>query len=303
MDYLIKTNNLSKKYGKHEVLKEVNLQVRKGCIYGFIGKNGAGKTTLIRIITGLAMPTSGALQLFGEEKKEELQKARSKMGSLIEGPALNLDMTAFENLEIIRLERGIAGRKSINQCLEIVGLNDVGNKKVSNYSLGMKQKLGIAIALMGDPELIILDEPINGLDPMGIIEVRKLLKKLNEQMGITILISSHILSELYQLANYYGIIHNGQLIEQFTQEELDMNLKEAIQVKVNDLNKAVFILESVMAIKDYKVIDEDTIKVFEQLNNVYEISKAFAENGIIIKQLMNVGGSLEEYFINLVEGK
>lgn len=221
-DVLLQTIDLTKKYKDQMALAHVNLTVRKGDIYGFIGQNGAGKSTLLRVVTSLARPTSGVVSLFGESSGAGLIEARKRVGAIIESPTLFPDMTARDNLEVHRLQRGIPGKSCISKTLELVGLQDTGNKKAKNFSLGMKQRLGLAIALLGDPELLILDEPTNGLDPMGIVQLRELIKGLNREKGLTILISSHILSELHQLATTYGIIHKGKLLEQISHEELNV---------------------------------------------------------------------------------
>lgn len=210
VEYVLRTHSVSKQYKHQLVLNKVNLTIKKGSIYGFIGQNGAGKSTLIRLVTGLACPTMGKIELFGQSNERELIEARRRIGTIIEGPALYPHLSAAENLEAHRLLKGIPGKECIQKTLEIVGLQDTGKKKAKNFSLGMKQRLGIAIALIGDPEFLILDEPINGLDPMSVVEIRELLKKLNHEYGITILISSHILSELHLLATHYGIIHKGE---------------------------------------------------------------------------------------------
>ena len=205
--------NITKKYRNTLALNQVSMSVMQGDIYGFIGENGAGKTTMIRLLTGLAEPTTGKIALFGESNKK-LAKQRERIGCIIESPSLYLDMTAYENLEVQRLQRGIPGKGCIDNALALVGLKDTGKKKAKDFSLGMRQRLALAIALLGNPEFLVLDEPINGLDPTGIIELRNLLKRLNKERGITILISSHILTELHQLANRYGILHEGKLLQE-----------------------------------------------------------------------------------------
>lgn len=214
-DIILQTSKLSKAYGAKFAVDQVQITIKKGEIYGLIGKNGAGKTSLIRLITGLVHPTGGSLQLFGEESNEKHMEAQSRIGALIERPAYWEDMTAYENLMISRIEKGIPSKKSIQKVLDLVGLQ-VDNKKVKSFSLGMKQKLGIAMALIGEPEFLILDEPINGLDPTSVVEIRELLRKLNKEKGMTILISSHILSELEQIATCYGFIHEGKLVEEIS---------------------------------------------------------------------------------------
>ena len=217
---VLKTYNLCKKYKDQMAVDNVSMTIRKGDIYGFIGQNGAGKTTLIRMITGLAHRTSGEIELFGGSGEEALNKGREFIGSLIESPAFYKNMTARENLEVSRLVRNIPGKECIDEVLNLVGLKDTGKKKVKDFSLGMRQRLGIANALLGNPKLLILDEPINGLDPMGIIEIRELLKKINKEKDITILISSHILDELFRVATDYIFISQGTIKKNFTYEEI-----------------------------------------------------------------------------------
>lgn len=221
--------NITKKYRNTLALNQVSMSVMQGDIYGFIGENGAGKTTMIRLLTGLAEPTTGKIALFGESNKK-LAKQRERIGCIIESPSLYLDMTAYENLEVQRLQRGIPGKGCIDNALALVGLKDTGKKKAKDFSLGMRQRLALAIALLGNPEFLVLDEPINGLDPTGIIELRNLLKRLNKERGITILISSHILTELHQLANRYGILHEGKLLQEITATEEYSKLLERFYV-------------------------------------------------------------------------
>ena len=235
--------NITKKYRNTLALNQVSMSVMQGDIYGFIGENGAGKTTMIRLLTGLAEPTTGKIALFGESNKK-LAKQRERIGCIIESPSLYLDMTAYENLEVQRLQRGIPGKGCIDNALALVGLKDTGKKKAKDFSLGMRQRLALAIALLGNPEFLVLDEPINGLDPTGIIELRNLLKRLNKERGITILISSHILTELHQLANRYGILHEGKLLQEITATELDKRCKKHLLLQVNDVAAASVLLES-----------------------------------------------------------
>lgn len=217
--FICETKNLSKKYKDFYALKNVNLTIPKGEIYGLVGENGAGKTTLIRLLTGLNFKSEGEIILFGH--KDNLQHERSKIGCTIEMPALYKDMTASQNLEVQRIQRGIPNKKCITDTLELIGLSNAGKKRVANFSLGMKQRLALGVALLGEPEFLILDEPVNGLDPTGIIELRELLKKLVKEREVTILISSHILSELHQLATCYGFLHKGELLKQISTEELN----------------------------------------------------------------------------------
>ena len=299
---VLKTYNITKKYGEQLAVDNVNMTIKKGDIYGFIGQNGAGKTTLIRLITGLIHKSGGEIELLGANEENELNKARTMVGSLIESPSLYTNMTARENLEVSRLVRNIPGKKCIDEVLELVGLKDVEKKKVKNFSLGMRQRLGIANALMGNPKLLILDEPINGLDPMGIVEIRELLKKINKEKDMTILISSHILSELSELATTYGIISNGKLIEEITAKQLSKKCRQYIDLKVDNTARAVILLERELGISDYEVLEDSNIKVFSNLDNVGEVNSLLSRSGIIVESISVKGESLEEYFMNKVGG-
>mgnify|MGYP004517156009 FL=1 len=301
-EVILKTYNITKKYGNQVAINNVNMTIKKGEIYGFIGQNGAGKTTLIRLITGLIHKTGGEIELLGATGEAELNKSRTMIGSLIETPSFYTNMTARENLEVSRLVRNIPGKKCIDEVLELVGLKDVEKKKVKNFSLGMRQRLGIANALMGNPKLLILDEPINGLDPMGIVEIRELLKKINKEKDMTILISSHILSELSELATTYGIISNGKLIEEITSEELAEKCRQYIDLKVDDTSRAVTLLERELGISDYEVLEDKKIKVFSNLENVGEVNSILSKSGVIVESISIKGENLEEYFMNKIGG-
>lgn len=303
-EYILRTINLTKKYKNKSIVDSVNMNIKRGEIYGFIGENGAGKTSVIRLITGLNKISSGNVILFDKDDKnqEGIQTQRKRIGSLIESPSLYLDMTAEENLEIIRLNRGIPGKESIDKVLDLVNLKGVKDKKVKNFSLGMKQKLGIAIALLGDPEFLILDEPINGLDPVAIVEIRELLKRLNKEKNITILISSHILKELHQLATNYGIISKGKLLEEFSAKELEERCKVSLNIKVNDINKAITIIEQELNTTNFKIVDQDMIKLYDYIDEPGKVSTSLSTNNIIIYQIMTGGEDLEDYYMNLIGG-
>lgn len=301
-DYVLRTNHLSKKFKGHQALGNVNLSIQKGAIYGFIGQNGAGKSTLIRLVTGLAFPSSGSLELFGDSSERALIEARKRIGSIIESPALFPHMTASENLETNRLLRGIPGKDCVPRMLKQVGLEGTGNKKAKNFSLGMKQRLGLAIALLGEPEFIILDEPTNGLDPAGVIEMRELLKTLNRELGITIMISSHILSELHLMASHYGIIHKGQLLEELTAEELNNKCQQYIFIQVDDPGKATAVLQSELGAYDYEVMQNGAIKLYSQMERPSVVSSALFTAGLKIEKFMPMGEDLESYFIKKIGG-
>lgn len=300
-DVVLNTINLSKRYKGVNVVDQVNMTVKKGDIYGFIGLNGAGKSTFIRLITGLTLPSQGGLDLFGQSDQNGLINARKRMGMLIEHPAFFPHMTARENLEVIRMQRGIPGKECIQRTLDRVGLSHTGNKKVKSFSLGMKQRLGIAIALLNDPEFLILDEPINGLDPMGVVEIRQLLKQLNEDYGTTILISSHILSEVHQLATHYGIIHHGKLIEQVSAAELEQKSQAHLLIKVNDTGKAVSVLETVLGTTEFEVLPDGMIKLYSHLDDGPFISKTLMDHNLSIEQLTPQWDTLEGYFTRIIK--
>lgn len=301
-EVILKTYNITKKYGNKLAVDNVNMTIKKGEIYGFIGQNGVGKTTLIRLITGLIHKSAGEIELLGASGESELNKARTMVGSLIETPSFYTNMTARENLEVSRLVRDIPGKKCIDEVLDLVGLKDVEKKKVKNFSLGMRQRLGIANALMGNPKLLILDEPINGLDPMGIIEIRELLKKINKEKDMTILISSHILSELSELATTYGIISEGKLIEEITSKELSEKCRQYINLKVDDTSRAVTLVERELGISDYEVLENKNIKVFSNLDNVGAVNSLLSKSGVIVESINVKGENLEEYFMNTIGG-
>lgn len=302
-DIVLKTHKLCKKYGGELAVDNVSMTINKGDIYGFIGRNGAGKTTLIRMITGLIHKTSGEIELLGNTEDIHLNESRVIMGSVIETPTFYGNMTARENLEVSRLVRNIPGKQCIEDVLNLVGLKDVKKKKVKNFSLGMRQRLGIANALLGNPRFLILDEPINGLDPVSMVEIRELLKKVNKEKDMTMLISSHILSELSELATCYGIINNGKLIEEITSQELMEKCKQYIELKVNDAKKAVVLLETELNIKDYVVQENNIIKVYSHLDDVGKINTLLTTNGIIVDKILSKGQNLEEYFLKSIGGE
>lgn len=302
-EYILRTNQLSKKYHHDYALENVHLSIKKGDIYGFIGQNGAGKSTLLRLATGLSFPTKGGIEWFGEEDPQSLTDAQKRIGAIIESPALFPKMTARENLEVHRLQKGIPGKSCIDKTLKLVGLADAGKKKIKNFSLGMKQRLGLAIALLSDPEFLILDEPTNGLDPTGIVELRELIQSLNREKGLTILISSHILSELDQLATRYGIIHKGRLLEEISAKELAEKCKQHLRIKVDQPAKGATVLESVLSTADFEIMSDGTMKVYGYLDEVRKVSKALTDGNLIIEHLSVQGDSLESYFTKRIGGE
>lgn len=299
--FICETKNLSKKYKDFYALKNVNLTIPKGEIYGLVGENGAGKTTLIRLLTGLNFKSEGEIILFGH--KDNLQHERSKIGCTIEMPALYKDMTASQNLEVQRIQRGIPNKKCITDTLELIGLSNAGKKRVANFSLGMKQRLALGVALLGEPEFLILDEPVNGLDPTGIIELRELLKKLVKEREVTILISSHILSELHQLATCYGFLHKGELLKQISTEELNEECKRHICLRTDNIQKTTLLLEQKGNINNYSIYPDNSIRIYECLDNVRMISKLLSSNGVIIDEISVQRENLETYFENLIGGR
>jgi ABC-2 type transport system ATP-binding protein len=300
--WVLQTNHLSKKYKDDFVVDHVNMSIKKGEIYGFIGQNGAGKTTFIRMILGLTYPTKGNVELFEQSSNTDLIHSHKRIGAIVESPALFPNMTAYENVEVHRLQKGVPGKECVHQVLAVVGLRNTNRKKVKDFSLGMKQRLGLAIALLGDPEFLILDEPTNGLDPVGIIEIRELLKHLNQEKGITILISSHLLGELHQLATYYGIIHNGRLLEQITAQELNEKCKQHFHIKVDDIHKATTVIETKLGTTNFEIMPDTSIKLYEYLDQPRKISSILSENGLIVEQFMQLGEDLESYFTSLIGG-
>lgn len=300
MDYILTTNGLTKTYGKHNAANNISIHVRQGDIYGLIGRNGAGKTTLLKMVGDLSTPTAGEFALFGYTGKERAQ-VMHRVGSLIENPGIYPNLTAAENLNLKCIALGVRDKNVVPQLLETVGLANVGKKKVGKFSMGMKQRLGIALALVGEPDLVILDEPINGLDPQGVAEVRETIKKLNKERNITFIISSHILDELAKIATNYGIIQNGNLLQELTKEELLNKCSERIELKTNDTAKACTVLEK-MDIHEYKVVDGDTIQIFERLHDSGGITMNLAQNNVTILGISLKNESLEDYYLNLTGG-
>ncbi|MCL2019746.1 MAG: ATP-binding cassette domain-containing protein [Oscillospiraceae bacterium] len=299
---ILRTRNITKTYGKTTAVENVSLSIHKGDIYGLIGRNGAGKTTLMRMITSLTFADSGELEIFGQTSESGLNSARKRMGSVVEMPALYPNLTAVQNLEYYRILRGIPDKNAVKNALKTVNLTDTGKKKFKNFSLGMKQRLGLALALLNSPDFIILDEPINGLDPMGIVEMRETIKRLNAERSITFMVSSHILSELSLIATRYGIIEGGRLIKELTAAELQEQCQQCLSVKVDDTAKASAIIETVLGITKYKVVGGDEIRIYDKYDDSSEITYQLNANGVRVSGVAVVGDNLEEYFVSLVEG-
>ena len=300
-EVVLKTNNLTKQYNKNVVLDNVNITIKKGDIYGLIGRNGAGKTTLMKIITTLASPTSGTFELFNTcSENDELFDNKKRVGSLIEYPAFYPNLSAYDNLKYYTIQRGIVDKNQINKVLELVNLTGTGKKKVKTFSLGMKQRLGIALAILNSPDFVILDEPINGLDPIGISELRDTFKKLSDN-GITLLISSHILSELYLLANEFVFLENGKLINELSKEELDLECSKCLVIKTDDSKKVSVLLEKELNTNNYKVINNEEIRVYDYTDDSDKVSDVLVNNKIKIKGFYESGISLEEYFKEIIK--
>lgn len=300
MDYLLTTQHLTKQYGRYKAVNSVNLHVRQGDIYGLIGRNGAGKTTILKMISGLATPTEGNFTLFGKTGRDAAPYM-SRIGTMIESPGVYANMSAAENLQMKCLAMGVRDPHTVSNLLEVVGLQGTGRKRVRNFSLGMKQRLGIALALVGNPDLVILDEPINGLDPQGIAEVRETMYRLNQEKQITFIISSHILEELSKISTNYGIIHNGTLLQEMSREELLAQCSERIELKTNVPKLACTVLDS-MGITQYKVIDADTIYIFERLDDSGSITMELGKAGIKVMGIAVKNEALEDYYLNLTGG-
>lgn len=297
---VFKAEHITKKYGHNAVLNNLTMEIPCGSIYGLVGENGAGKTTLIRMIAGLDFPTSGVFSLFGA--REHLVEQRRRMGFLIESPALYLDMTARQNLEMVRIQRGIPEKDRVDELLEQFSLQDIGRKRVRNFSLGMRQRLGIALALLGEPEFLVLDEPINGLDPTGILEIRKLLQDLNQQKGTTILISSHILPELESLATRYGFLHHGRLLQDISAQELGERCRQYILLRVTEPERTAALLESELHTTQFDVYPDRSLHIYDLLGRMAELSACLAQHNIPVQEFTTKGDSLETYFQKLIGG-
>lgn len=300
MEIILETTNLTKQFGKSKAVNKVDLHVKQGDIYGLIGKNGAGKTTILRMIAGLSEPTDGNIFFFGKDGRDR-KLLMSRTGNLIENPGLCLDMTAYENMKMKSLSTGQRKDDEIEELLDLVGLKDTGKKTARKFSLGMRQRLGIALALIDSPDLVILDEPINGLDPQGIADIREAIVKLNQTKKITFIISSHILEELSKLATAYGIIDQGNLVEELTAEELYEKCSKRMELMVSDMEKTCMILEK-RGIKKYTVVDAKTVYIYEQTDSITEIVLALAELKITISYLSVKNDSLEEYYLKQIGG-
>ena len=302
MSYILKTNNLIKTYNGKEVISNVSMNIKKGEIYGFLGPNGAGKTTIMKMITNLIKPTSGEIEIFGEKLTNTSYELLKRLGTIIEYPVFYEKLTARENLDLHCEYMGYYDKKAVDKALELVNLKNINNKPVKDFSLGMKQRLGIARAITTKPELLILDEPINGLDPIGIKELRNLFKMLSKQYGITILISSHILGEIEQMADTIGVINNGKLIKEVSMDSIRKNNTEYIELVTNDCKKATYVLSNTLNISNFKVVDNNLIRIYEDNISQSVILKTLIINDIVIKEITTRNISLEDYFLSLLNG-
>lgn len=299
---ILQTRNIVKSYRHFKALDDISITLKAGHIYGFIGENGAGKTTLMRILTGLSFQTNGTYSLFGKENQGQMQDVRRRIGSIIEQPTLYPEFSAYRNLELQRVLFGNPDKSVCDELLNLLDLYDVRDKKVREFSMGMKQRLGVALALVGKPELLILDEPVNGLDPKNISALRMLLKKLNEERGITMLISSHILNKLYLLATDYIIIRKGKIIETLSHEELKAKCENYVKVYTDELPQCVTAIEKELKILDYKVMDDHTLHIYAFTDEPQKISQVLTRNGIVVGELSVCGQSLEDYFLSITGG-
>ncbi len=301
MEYVLTTEKLGKKYKHGFALNGLSMHVPKGAIYGLVGRNGAGKTTLIRLISGLQTPTSGEYTLFGKKRTEqEIAKSRRRMGVMFETPSVYVNMTAEENLKQQYRVLGIPSFDGIRDILEMVGLQGTDKKKVKHFSMGMRQRLSIAIALCGDPDFLVLDEPLNGLDPQGIVQIRELLLKLNRERQVTILISGHILEELSKIANHYGFMEAGCMVKEISAKELEASCKKCITVEVSDVKVLARVLDKNGA--EYSVKQDGTVEVFDEIH-ITELVHLLEAEGCELKRVLAQEATLEYYYISLVGGK
>lgn len=302
-NYIIETKNLTKVYGEQKAVNSVNLHIEKGSIYGLLGRNGAGKTTIMKMILGLTDITNGEVSVFNQNIKGNEKKIYPRIGAIIETPGFYPNLTGTENLEIFALLRGTAFPDAVKNALEVVGLPHKDKKLFGNYSLGMKQRLGIANAILHDPEVLILDEPTNGLDPIGIAEVRNFIKDLSIKKGKTILISSHILSEITLLADTVGIIDKGVLLEESSMEELNKKNRKYIMLEVSDVSKTTIVLEKEFGITNYSVEDNNHVKIYSHGLDMAKINKSLVMNGISVDSSQTCNDSLEDYFKKITGGE
>ena len=302
MKYTVQTNALTKSFEGKTIVSNVSMNIKEGEIYGFLGPNGAGKTTIMKMITNLVKPTQGSIELFGEKLNVSNHEVLRRIGSIIEYPFFYDRLTAKENLEIHCEYLDYHNKQSIDEVLEMVNLNDTGKKKVKDFSLGMKQRLGIARAIITKPKLLVLDEPINGLDPVGIREMRDLFKKLSREYGITLLISSHILGEIEQIADTIGVIANGYLVKEVSMEQVREQMADYIELVVDDSQAAERLLRDQLLISALKVDGDKRIQLFDSNVSIAEISKMLILNGVNVEEINKHSESLEDYFLSIING-
>ena len=301
MEYVLETNALCKRYRDFTALNGLDMHIPKGAIYGFVGRNGAGKTTLIRLLCGLQEPTGGSFTLYGvTHTAPGIERCRRRMGAVVESPAIYPDMTAEENLRQQHLVLGLPAADGAAGLLHLIGLDGTGKKKAKAFSLGMRQRLGIAIALAGSPDFLVLDEPVNGLDPQGIIEMRELILKLNRERGITVLISSHILDELSRLATHYGFIDGGHMVREMSAAELESCCRKCMRMEVSDTRALSRVLDRMQA--EYRIADETHADVYAELP-VTELVLALAETHCMVRSIKERDESLESFYMNLIGGE
>lgn len=299
---ILTLRGLTKRYGHTAAVDGVDLTLERGQIYGLVGRNGAGKTTIIRMVAAQTIPTSGEITLMGASDPKGLSAARSRTGAMVEIPSFYPYLTAWENLEYYRRQRGIPGRGCVGQVLKQVGLEEAGRKKFKQFSLGMKQRLGLALALLGQPELLLLDEPINGLDPEGIVEFRNLLLELNQRCQTTILISSHILSELSNVATCYGFLDRGHMLEQISAVALTEKCRACLELRVDDAAKASLLLERELGTRDYEVLPGGVIRLYDCLDRPHLVNAALVGGGVALFGAESKNMNLEDYFLGLIGG-
>ena len=300
MEQVLTVNALTKTYGQSKALDGFSMHIPKGAIYGFVGKNGSGKTTLIRLICGLQIPTAGEYTLYGMQNSDKrITKARRRMGAVVETPSIYLDLSAEDNLKVQYRVLGLPTYEGIPELLHLVGLSDTGNKKAKQFSLGMRQRLGIAVTLCGNPDFLVLDEPVNGLDPQGIIQIRELILKLNREQGVTVLISSHILDELSRLATHYGFIDSGHMIREMSAKELEKACRKCVRVEVSNMKALVLLLDQMGY--EYQIQSNTTAEIYGEIK-VSCLESRLAGEGCELLSMLERDESLESFYLNLVGG-
>lgn len=299
---ILQTLSLSKRYDASFVLKDCSITIERGQIYGLVGKNGAGKTTLMRLICGQSNPSSGRVWLFGSSDPSTLVESRTRIGCMIESPAFYPNFSARKNLKIYCMKKGIPENGQIDEILDFVGLGDAGRKRYSQFSLGMKQRLGLALALLGNPEILVLDEPTNGLDPIGIAQMREMIVKLNREKNVTVLLSSHILKEMSMVATNYAFIDRGQILAELSASELMERCRDAVAIRVSDTARACAILEQVCGCKEYRVLAQGEILCYDGVDHPEQLNRELVENGVEVFSLSHEGRDLEKFFIDLIKG-